>query len=130
MAPKPRPRFLNRPINFDHEINWKGLCLVFSDWRVTWVSLLERFCKFFIFLVTLLSKQKISMRDFWEVSFLILRFQSLRIMAQFLFKSRVGNETSLNKLRKVSNYGKFIWFFFGWDTVKIGIVRAKVQDSV
>ena len=51
-------------------------------------------------------------------------------MTQFLLKSRVGNETSLKKLTKVSNYGKFICNIFGWDTVKIGIVRAKVKISV
>ena len=28
------------------------------------------------------------------------------------------------------NYGKFIRNIFGWNTVKIGIIRAKVQDSV
>ena len=61
--------FRNPSINFDHGINWKGLCLVLSDWRVTWISLLECFCKSFIFLVPLLLKQKILKRDFWEVFF-------------------------------------------------------------
>ena len=51
-------------------------------------------------------------------------------MTQFLFKSRVGNETSLKKFTEVSNYGKFICNIFGWNTVKIGIIRAKVEVSV
>ena len=87
------------------------------------MSLLEKFCKPFISLVPLLLKQKILKRNFLEVSFLILR-------SQFLFKSRVGNETRLMKLGQVSNYGKFICNIFSWDTVKIGIIRAKVQISV
>ena len=130
MPPIPGLRFWNSSIKFYHEINWKGLCLVLSDWRVTWISLLGRCYNFFIFLVTLLLKQKILERDFWEVFSFILHFQSLGTMTQFLFKSRVGNETSLKKLTEVSNYGKFICNMFGWDTVKIGIIRAKVQISV
>ena len=59
--------------------------------------------------------------------FLILHFQSLGTMTQFLFKSRLGNETWLKKLTEVSNYDKFICNIFGWDTVKIGIIRAKVD---
>ena len=51
-------------------------------------------------------------------------------MTQFLFKSRVGNETWLKKLTEVSNYGKFICNIFGWNTVKIGIIRDKIQFSV
>ena len=31
---------------------------------------------------------------------------------------------------EVSNYGRFICNIFGWDTVKIGIIRAKVQISM
>ena len=69
--------------------------------------------------------------DFWELSFLILHFQSLGTMSQFLVKSRVGNEIMLKKFTEVStNYGKFICDIFGWNTVKIGIIRAKVQESV
>ena len=97
------------------------------DWRVTWISLLERCCKSFFSLVTLLLKQKILERDFWEVFSFILHFQSLGTMTQFLFKSRVGNETRLKKLTEVSNYVKFICNIFSWDTVKIGIIRANVQ---
>ena len=52
-------------------------------------------------------------------------------VTQCLFKCRVGNKTRLKKLTEVSNYGKFIWNIFGWDTVKRGvIIRAKVQFSV
>ena len=127
----PELRFLNPSIKFDHEINWKGLCLVVSDWRVSWISLLKRFCKSFTFLVTLLLKHKVLQMDFWELSFLILHFQSLGTLSQFLVKSRVGNETMLKKFTEVStNYGKFICNIFGWNAVKIGVIRAKVQDSV
>ena len=59
MPPIPRLRIWNHSINFDHEINWQDLCLVLSDWRVMWISLLEKFFKSFIFLVPLLLKQKI-----------------------------------------------------------------------
>ena len=48
-------------------------------------------------------------------------------MTQFLFKSRVENETQLKKLTEASNYGTFICNIFGRDTVKIGIFRAKVD---
>ena len=48
-------------------------------------------------------------------------------MPQFLFKSRVENETRLKKLTEVSSHGKFICVIFGWDTIKIGIIRAKAQ---
>ena len=51
-------------------------------------------------------------------------------MTQFLFKSRVGNETRLKKVTEVSHCGKFICNILGWNTVKIGIIRAKVQISV
>ena len=51
-------------------------------------------------------------------------------MTQFLFKSCVGNETWLKKLTEVSNYGKFICNISGWNTVKLGIIRAKVQFSM
>ena len=40
--------------------------------------------------------------------FSIFCFQSLGIMTQFFFKSRVGNETWLKKSTEVSNYGKCI----------------------
>ena len=60
----------------------------------------------------------------------ILRFQSSRTMTQFLFKCGVRNETRFKKFTEVSNYGKLICNIFGWDTVKIGIIRAKVQCSV
>ena len=46
-------------------------------------------------------------------------------MTQFLFNSRIGNETWLKKLAEASNYGNLICNIFGWDTVKIGIIRAK-----
>ena len=113
-------------MKFDHGINWKSLCLLLSDWRVTLISLLECFCNSFIFLVPLLLKQKILKADYWEV-FLILHFQSLGTLTQFLFNSHARNETWLTKLTEVSNYGKFIFNIFGWDTVKIGIIRAKVD---
>ena len=51
-------------------------------------------------------------------------------MTQFLLKSCVGNETRLKKLTEVSNYAKFICIIFGWDNVKVGIIRVKVQVSV
>ena len=51
-------------------------------------------------------------------------------MTQFFFKSRVGNETWLDKLTEVSNYGKFICNNLDWGTVKIGIIGTKVQFSV
>ena len=51
-------------------------------------------------------------------------------MAQFPFKSRLGNYTSLKKLTEVSNYGKFICNTFGWNTVKIEIIRAKVDLGI
>ena len=57
-------------------------------------------------------------------------FQSLGTMIQFLFRSCVKNETWLKKLTEVSNYGKYIFNIFCWDTVEIGIIRAKVQFSV
>ena len=102
------------------------MCLLLSDWRVTLISLLECFCKTFIFLVPLLLKQKVLKTDYWEV-FLMLHFQSLGTLSQFLFNSHARNETWLRKLTEVSNYGKFIFDIFGWDTVKIGIIRAKVD---
>ena len=54
---------------------------------------------------------------FFRSFFLILHFQSLRIMSQFLFKSRVGGETWLKIFAEI----------FRWDTVKRGIFRAKVD---
>ena len=51
-------------------------------------------------------------------------------MTYFLLKSHVENETWLGKYTEVSNYSKFICNFFELDTVKIGIVRAKVQFKV
>ena len=59
--------------------------------------------------------------------FFILHFQSLGTMIQFLFKSRVGDETWLEIFAEVSNYGKFICNIFRWDSVKRGIIRAKVD---
>ena len=117
---------------FGHEINWQGLCLVFSDWRVTWIYLLEKFCKFFIFLVPLLLKQEILL-VFLGNFFLLVFFGSffLILCSQFFFKSWLGNETRLKKLREVLNYNKFIYNTFSWDTVNIEIInRAKVQFSV
>ena len=35
----------------------------------------------------------------------------------------------MKKFTKLLNYGKFIWNIFGKDTVKIGVIRAKVQFS-
>ena len=67
-------------------------------------------------------------KEFLRSLFLILYFQSLGSMIQFLFKSCGGNETWLKKLTEVSNYSKFN--VFGWDTVKIGIIRAKFQFGV
>ena len=61
--------------------------------------------------------------------FSFLHFRSLGTMTQFLFKSRVGNETWFKKLTEVSNYGKFICNISGGDTVKVGIIRAKVVFS-
>ena len=80
----------------------------------------------------MLLKQKILKKGFWEVFVLILHFQSLETMTQFLFRSRVGNKTEiwLNKLAEVSNYGKFLCNIFGWDTVKIEIIRVKVEFNV
>ena len=69
-------------------------------------------------------------RNFSEDSIIILGFQLLGTMTQFSFKSRLGNEIRLKKLTAVLNHGKFICNIFGWDTVKIGIIRAKVQFSV
>ena len=129
MPPIPGLRFWNLSIKFDHSIIWKGLCLVLSYWRVTWISLLECFCKSFIFPVPLLLKEKILKWDFWKAFFKILHFQSLETMTQLLFKSLVQNEIQLKKLTEVSNYCKFISNIFGWDTVKIEIIRAKVQFS-
>ena len=111
-------RFWNLSIKFDH------------DWRVTRISLLERFCKSFIFLETPLLEQKILNKDFWEVSFLFLVFQSLETMIQFLYNFCVGNETRLKKLTEVSNYGKFICNRFRLGYLKIGTIRAKVHFSV
>ena len=51
-------------------------------------------------------------------------------MTQFLLIFRAENESRLKKFTEVSNYGKFICIIFGWDTVKIGIIRAKVQFIV
>ena len=94
-----------------------------SDWRVTWNSLLEKFCKSFIYLVPLLLKQKILL-EFLESLFSNFVFSvSLQISCK--------KETTLKKLREIWNYGKSICNVFSWDTVKIGIIiRAKVQFSV
>ena len=51
-------------------------------------------------------------------------------MTQFLFKSRVENESRLKKLTDVPSYGKFICNIFGWDIEEIEIIRAKVQIIV
>ena len=59
-----------------------------------------------------------------------LRSYESEIMIQFLFKSCVGNETCLKKSTEVSNYGKFICNIFGWGTVEIVIIRAKVQFNL
>ena len=63
--------------------------------------------------------------EFLRSFFANLRFQSLRTMTQFL-----GNESRLKKLTEVSNYCKFICNIFGWDTERIGIIRAKVYIIV
>ena len=127
IVPKNRTEILVSFIMFGHEINLKGLCLVLSAGRVKWISLLEIFCKSFYFL---LLNQKILKGDFREVFLLNLCLQSLGIMTQFLLKSWVENETWLKKSTKASNYGKFICNIFRWDTIKIGIIRAKVQFSM
>ena len=75
-------------------------------------------------------KNKIWKRDFWEYCFQFLCFQSFGTMTRFFFKSRVENETWLDKLTEVSNYGKFICNNLDWGTVKIGIIGTKVQFSV
>ena len=67
---------------------------------------------------------------FKKFFFLILHFQSLGTMTEFPFKFCVGNKIWLKKLTEVSNYGKFISNIFGCDSVKIGIIRAKVHFSV
>ena len=125
----PGLRFWYPSINFGHEIKLKVLCLVLSDWRVKWNSLLESFCKSFFSLVPMLLKQKILKGFFWEVSFLILCFQSLEIMTHFLFKSCLGNETWLKESTEVFNYVKFICNIFGCDTVKVpaGVYLLKVN---
>ena len=51
-------------------------------------------------------------------------------MTQSLFKSPVRIETWLKILTEVSNYGEFICNNFVWDTVKVEIIRAKVQFSL
>ena len=48
-------------------------------------------------------------------------------MTWFIFKSHRGDETWLVKFTSVSNYGKFICNIFGWDTVKVEVIRVKVQ---
>ena len=124
MLPIPGLRIWNHSIKFDHVINWQNLRLVLPDWRVTWISLLEKVFQVFYFPSTTVVKTKNLVGIFGKFFFLILR-------SQFLFKSWVGNETRLKKLREVWNYGKFICNTFSWDTVKIGIIiRAKVQFSV
>ena len=62
-------------------------------------------------------KKKILKVDLWEVSFLNWLFQPLGITTQFLFEPCVENMSP----------GVI---FFGWNTVKIGIIRAKAQFSV
>ena len=42
--------------------------------------------------------------------------------------SCIRNETRLKKLAE--NYGKFICNIFGWNTVKIWIIRVKIQVGV
>ena len=111
---------------FDHEINLNGLRLVLSGRRVRYISLLDCFLQDCYFLS---SKQKFLKGDFWKVSFLLLCFQSLWIIPEFFFISRVGNEIRLNKSPEFSKYGKFNCNY-RWDTAKTGIVRAKFQFSV
>ena len=43
------------------------------------------------------------------------------------FKSHRRDETCLKKFTNVLSYGKFIPNYFGWDIVKIGVIRVKVQ---
>ena len=123
----PGLRFWYPSIKFGQEINLNGLCLLLSDWRMKWISLLKSFCKYYNFLML---KQEVLNGDFWEVFCLIFCFPSLGIMTQLLLKSYVGNEIWLKKSTEVSNYGKFICNIFEWDTVKIRIVRAKAKFSV
>ena len=77
--------------------------LVFSVIR------LEGEVNFFVrnFLQTLFSstavvKKKIMKENLWEVSLLILCFQSFKNITQFLFKPCAGNETCLKKSTEVS----------------------------
>ena len=126
----PGLRFWSPSIKFDHGINWKGLYLVLSGWRVTWISSLEWFLKVLCLPSTTVVKTEDFEKGFLISFFLILHFQSLGTMAQFPLKSRVGNETWLKKLTEVCNYGKFICNIFGWYTVKIGFIRAKVDLKI
>ena len=43
-------------------------------------------------------------------------------MTLFLFRSNRRDGTWLKKFTNVSNYGKFIYIVFGWDTVKTGAI--------
>ena len=119
-------RFWNPSRKFYHGINWNSLCLVFSDWRIIWIFLLEYFCKCFIFLIPLLLKQKILKRDLWE---LLFNF-ALSVIGNY---DPVSLQISCRKWDPIKetdrglNYGKFICNIFGRDPVKIGTFRAKVD---
>ena len=101
------------------------------------VIVLKSYMNFFIGMLlqvlylpsTIVVKREDLEEGFLKSFFKILHFQSLETMTQLLFKSLVQNETQLKKLTEVSNYCKFICNIFGWDTVKIEIIRAKVQFS-
>ena len=43
-------------------------------------------------------------------------------MTLFLFRSNRRDGTWLKKFTNASNYGKFIYIVFGWDTVKTAAI--------
>ena len=103
---------------------------VFNVFRVegTWISLLYCFCKFFIFLVPLLLKQNILKRDSWETFFFNFALSFIGnydpVSLQILSRKWDLIET------EVSNYDKFVCNIFGWDTVRIRVIRAKVDLTI
>ena len=48
----------------------------------------------------------------------------------FFWKSHREDETWLQIFENVSNCGKVICNSFGWDTLKIGVIRVKIQFGV
>ena len=69
-----------------------------------------------------------------EEEFLRSFFSSFALLAIGIYDpvslqiSCIRNETRLKKLTE--NYGKFICNIFGWNTVKMWIIRAKIQVGV